>query len=347
MKSFYISPFVLMMAFFSLISDPASAADKIGNGGGVWVCQGPALEVFDIMFMDVFEARREYQLTLPESQESDLQIVQAQKKWIETFLQEPRKIVKHVEYVEKNITWIEDIINLIPDAASKITPHPSTCKEGEWTAVQLVNFTEDFRILVRRELFESKLMSNLERAAVYMHEGIYSYLRSEFGDSTSVRARAIVGFLLSNLSNEEKVSRIQKVLKQEPPIPDQPVTKGWICGIKPERHSALYISEGTTAKQATEGALNQCKKGENPMPDFPGMPGGPPSSCRENKILCEAFTSSEKSKKCQISFDHISSKVYPGLGRTRLEAQSEAMTQCLVSEGSGFECYRPDNMTCE
>ncbi|MGZ5278628.1 MAG: hypothetical protein ACXWC9_01720 [Pseudobdellovibrionaceae bacterium] len=348
----------LFLTIVSLFSTApfAFAADKIGNGGGVWVCQGSNLQVHDIMFMDVFEARREYQLTLPEQSISDLQIVKNQKAWIEKFLQNPRQITKYIDYVEeKNIIWIEDIINLIPDAANKITPHPSTCKQGEWVATQLVNFTEDFRILIRRDLFESPFMSNLEKAAVYLHEGIYSYLRSEFGDSTSVRARAIVGHLLSNLPDQDKVFEIQKILNQKPPDLEEPTTQSWICGIKPDSRSALYIFEAQTTKKATEEVIKACIAGERPPGvDFPGMPGmpgfpnddyGPQRNCQEHRVICEAVTSSAKNKTCSFETS-FGNKTYSGTGRTELEAQKAAMTRCLAIEGSTSTCYSNSNMTC-
>ena len=333
-----------------IFSNTVFAGDRIGNGGGVWVCEGKDMQTYDIMFMDVFEARREYQLTLPETELNPLDLVQKQKSWIKQFLPEMAELIKHIEYVEKNITWIDDIINLIPDAANKITPHPSLCKQGDWKAVQLVNFTEDFRILVRRELFQSNLMTNMERAAVYLHEGIYSFLRSEYGDNTSVRSRAINGYLLSNLTDAEKVLRIQKTLKQVVDDPIQQPVNTWICGIKPASYKALYIFEASTQAQAKQEVLKACIDGETPLNgDFPGFPGGfpgPQIECKENKILCEPVTGTAKNKSCTLVVNSISDKTYTGIGRTILEAQRETMNKCLASEGSEYACYDNRAMNC-
>ncbi|MGZ3749436.1 MAG: hypothetical protein ACXVCD_19020 [Pseudobdellovibrionaceae bacterium] len=353
-----LSKSLLILAIMSLeysnLSIAQASPDRIGNGGGVWVCEDSHHTVYDIMFMAVFEARREYQLNLPEVQHAPLDTVQLQKKWIEKFLNDPHNIIKHIEYVEKNITWIDDVINLIPDGANKISPHPSTCKQGDWNAVQLVNFTDDFRILVRRELFDSPFMSNLEKAAVYLHEGIYSYLRTEFSDTNSVRARAIVGFLLSNLPDNEKLVRIQKVLKQVVDNPEPQPTTSWMCGIKPDTYTALYVYEAPSADKAREGALNACIKGENPMEHIPGLPGfpqfpggdfGPQSKCKENKIYCEAITSSKKSKNCTLT-TIFGNKTYTGTGRSQLEAQKEAISLCLATEGDEHRCYDPSQIVC-
>lgn len=335
--------------FFS--GHATAVPDRIGNGGGVWMCEGPKKEVFDLMFMDVFEARREYQLNVPETDEDYISFLQSKKNWIQQFLSVGTKINEHVIYVEKNITWIEDIIVSIPDAAYKLTPHPSLCKQGQWSPIQLVNFTDDFRVLVRRELFESIHLTNVERAAVYLHEGIYSFLRTEFGDTNSVRTRAIVGFILSSLSDIEKVERINKVLKAEPehPEPDPSSKKGYICGIRPEQYKALYISEAMTEVEARQGALDNCKKGESipspfPFPDFPGD-FGPARDCKETKVVCELISTSNKKRTCTIE-DQFRNRNYPGVGRTELEAQKEAMNRCLAAGESEFHCYSAEKMIC-
>lgn len=356
---------MLLQRLFLLASMPLfcmAAPDRIGNGGGVWVCEDDQSRIHDIMFMDVFEARREYQLTLPETNGSPLELVQSQKSWIEKSLQNGAEINKHISYVEKNITWIEDIINLIPDGANKISPHPSTCKQGDWTAVQLVNFTEDFRILVRRELFESEFLTNMERAAVYLHEGLYSYLRTSSGDTTSVRARAVVGYLLSDLSDAEKTVRIQKVLQQDVTNPQPTPANTWICGIKPDSHTALYIAEDSLVANAKAAAIKACIDGENPFgknPGFPGVPGipsipggpsvfdfGPGSNCKETKVLCEAVTSQAKNKTCTI-VTRFDQKTFTGSGRTSLEAQKETMNICLANTGLEHECYSASNLICK
>lgn len=335
---------VLFLGFLNLGNISFAAPDRIGNGGGVWMCEGSAGEIFDLMFMDIFEARREYQLNIPEVTESYSIVIQKQKDWIVKNLSKGAQIQDHVEYVEKNITWIEDIIVSIPDAANKITPHPSLCKQGKWAPVQLVNFTDDFRILVRRELFESPLLTDMERAAVYLHEGIYSYLRTEFGDQNSVRTRAIVGILFSDLSDSEKIQRIMKVLNQENSKPQEPVVEGYICGLKPESYSALYTVEAKEEAKARKEVVEVCKEGEKPFPDFP-LPG-PGMKCKEIKVSCEKITNQERNRICRLK-NFFGDKTYEGRGRTRLEAQKEAMTQCLSTEGSESDCYRSENMSCD
>ncbi len=376
------------LCFAILVIAPAAFAwsrmpdkpDKIGNGGGVWVCEDSSLKVFDIMFIDIYEAKREYQLNIPEVPNPYLDLVQLQKSWISVHLSEGAKIVSHVEYVEQNITWLEDIINLIPDSFARISPQPATCVNGKWDPVQLVNFTEDARILIRKDLFDSTYMSNVEKAAVYLHEGIYSYLRDEFGDSNSVRARAIVGFLFSDLPEDQKLARIQKVLGQNPPPPPPPPPPpgSWMCGLRIDSYSPLYVFEAETRDKAKAGALELCVQGEDPFggnhggPGFPfpgmseaggpggffpgggfpggGFPGGglpgPQMQCKENLVTCEQILSQDKTRTCSFK-SPFGSNVYQGKGRTILEAQKEVASQCLLMEGSPSRCNSTDGLSCQ
>ena len=339
----------LLAFIFSVSSATGRMPDKVGNGGGVWTCQDASGTIHDLMFMDVFEARREYQLTLQEISISPLDEVKLVKQWITTHLPQHQNINKHIEYVEKNITWIQDIINLIPDAANKITPHPSLCKQGDWVATQLVNFTEDFRVLIRKELFDSPLMTDLERAAVYLHEGVYSYLRTEFNDQTSVRARAIVGFLLSDLADDQKVKRIHDVIAQNnnPTNPEPPPVDGYVCGIKPEKMSALYIYVDQSEQVAREKVLQACKDGEQKFPSWPGdIPAFEiPNECKPAKILCEEFSGNQKSTTCSYK-SRIHEVDYSGRGRTPLEAKHDAIAKCLTTSGHEWDCYGVENFTC-
>lgn len=347
----------LLLALSLLFASKISWAggDRINNGGGVWACENAQRVTFDYMFMDVFEARREYQLILPEISIAALDNVQIQKEWLRKHLDVGAEIIKHIEYVEKNITWIDDVINYIPDAANRISPHPSTCPQGSWVPVQLVNFTDDFRVLVRREIFNSDMLTELERSAVYLHEGLYSYLRTVYQDANSIRARALTGYLLSNLSDKDKIARILKSLSKKIEDPGTTDPLGWICGIKPERDSALYTAISKDKKLATDDVIKSCIVGEdrfgggfpgseNPFV-FPGFPG-PPNECKENKVYCEEIKSHSRTSKCVLT-DFFGTKVAEANGRTKLEAQQETIRQCLAATGEKHTCYRADKMTCK
>lgn len=362
MKAFISSLFATVsLCFYGVLA--TAAPDRIGNGGVVWSCETSDGEILDLMFMDIYEARRLHKLTVPETNEDPLVTVQKQKGWVQNFLPNFIDINDHIFYVERNINWIDEVLVDIPDAANLVIPHPSTCpKPGKWQAVQMVNFTDQNDIYIRKSLFESPLMTDVERAAVYLHEGIYSYLRTEFKDKDSKRTRKIVGLLLSNEKDSDKVSRILAELKQgqRPPPPPEEPKSGFICGIKPGQHTALYTAESDNEKEAKAKAVQECKVGENPFgndngignpgfPFFPGFPGGEHPrlrECRENRVLCEPITTSQKVVTCVLP-DFFDRKEFKGQGRTSLEAQKESMTRCLASEGaSNSSCFNFRKMRC-
>ncbi len=98
---------VLFLLIAALVAPIAwSAPDKIGNGGGVWMCEMPTGDFTDLMFVDVFEARREFQLTLLEITTEPLLSLQSRKQWIKKNLPNHVAINDDIEYVEKSITWI-------------------------------------------------------------------------------------------------------------------------------------------------------------------------------------------------------------------------------------------------
>ncbi len=322
------------------------AADRIGNGGGVWACQISPNQYTDLMFMDVFEARREYQLTLPETNLNYLAYFNEKRIWIQNQLPQ-FKIKLHLDYVEKNMTWIDDIINTIPDAANKISPHPSTCKNGEWMAVQLVNFTDDMRILVRKELFDSSLLTEMERSAVLIHEAIYSFLRSEYNDQNSVRARAITGFILSNLDDEIKVEKILNVIKNQKPIDpvDPSPNQGWVCSLKPDRYQNLFIFEHKNKSTAADEVFKLCTKDNNLPIDFPIIIPSPPNNCKKDLIYCEEFKSLVKNKRCKYT-DFFGKELYQSLEKTFLDAKKDIIRQCMLNSSNEHECYNLERVSC-
>lgn len=349
---------IVVITLFSLVA--SARPDKVGNGGGLWVCQDQSGNMYDMHFMDVFEARKEYQLNIPEITIAPLEMVQAKKLWIETYLPNEVTMIEEIQYVEQNILWLDDVvITSIPDGANKISPKPDSCPQGKWEPVQLVNFTEDGRILARRDLFDSELLSDLERGAVYLHEGVYSYLRKRNGDETSVRARAIVGYLISDLTNGEKVAKIQAELDREPPKPTPPPAEdGVICGLKPEEYRPLYIAVAKDEALARERVIGACKHGENPFsddddfefpgfPDFPGNGGsiGPGIRCEAAKVSCESYSGAQTKYSCSFK-TRFHETPYSSTGRTELEAKANAMNKCMATEGSEHLCYDGKDWNC-
>lgn len=216
-------------------------------------------------------------------------------------------------------------------------------------------------------------MSELERSAVYFHEGIYSYLRTEFGDTDSKRARKMVGYLFSNLDDTQKSLKLMKIF--EDPNNVNPIDpKGWVCGVRPGSFKPLYIFEALTKSLATKGAVEACKKGEDPfhghagnpgdpsnLPGFPGgppegfpgfpgglpgsqFPGGPGADCKEDLTVCEEILTTKDVFVCELSGFSI---VYVGKANTLLAAQKNAEKQCFINGESYATCQDGKKITCK
>lgn len=361
MKYFIQCGLIVFTMSLSLFSYAApEMPDKFGNGGAVWACETQTGEVMDLMLIDIDEARRENKLTIPETNTDHIAYLQDKKSWIQKNLSIQFVLMPHIEYVEQNINWIEGEMILVPDIANVSKPSPTLCRGGRWEARTVVNFGDDGRVLASKELFQSPFLTEMERTALFLHEGIYSYMRTEFGDQNSRRSRHIVGYIMSDLPDAKKIESIMKVLEQTgtTPAPPTPQIGGYVCGIRPTSSSPLYIAEKKTEVEARKAALNECIQGEKigfPFSfDFPGVPPGfpgdgggfgPERECTAKKVACETIQTSQKKYTCFFT-NFSRSKRFEGKGRTRLEAQKDAENTCLINGEMEHSCNSPRDLTC-
>jgi hypothetical protein len=182
---------------------------------------------------------------------------------------------------------------------------------------------------------------------------------------------------MSDLPDAEKVLRIEKVLNKTPTPPTPPPTPsgGYICGLRPSPNSPVYIAEAKTETKARSEALKSCVDGETPKFPFPidipqpppgypgggfpggdgggfpggGFPGGsfpgPQIECKATKVACEQVTSSQRKYTCTVK-SPFGKQPYDGKGRTRLEAQKDAINTCLASGEHDSHCFESQFMTC-
>ncbi len=337
---------ILTFTLTILFSQVADAADRIGNGGGVWACEIGKNIYSDLMFIDVYEARRERLLEVPETSLNYLEYLSEKINWVNRNLPD-YKMNSHFQYVLKNVIWIEEVLTTIPDMSNVVSPHPSTCKNGEWSAVQLVNFTNDFRILIRKDLFNSNMLTEMERAAVYIHESIYSFMRTEFNDTNSLRARAITGYILSNRSDIEIVQAIKKIISSKTPEPEPPKNQGWTCGIKPESRSNLYVQDDRNIETAKKRVFDDCVNGETESMCPPGFPCFPvPNKCKMDLILCEPYVSTAPKVRCDF-YDFFDKLIASAADKNNLSARKSLIKECLIKGFDTSTCFDTDKVICD
>lgn len=200
---------VVLFLNFSL----AGQGDKGGNGGGGWVCQSNQnKKVKKIELFDFFEAESLYGLKIKKYSEKEA------SKFTDVGYQYPltqykiriseidsnlfKELAPYFKYFNNNLNTIGQDAELttVHDLNSLIKPSARWCRNGTLEPKTIINFTDEGRIYLNKELFNHKEFSITEKAGLILHEVIYAYLRDKFGDQDSVDARLIVGVIASNLS---------------------------------------------------------------------------------------------------------------------------------------------------
>lgn len=175
----------LLVAFVLLTG--AAFAKEGGNGGGVHLCENGKIEMYDL-----YEGYTRYNLTFPQkdmSVEEHLEraMVKAEK-FHPGYGRDLRKTVKYL-FNEGHLLLRNNLrMELIKDANILVT-------DNDCSYAQLANWDDvSNNVLVKKEYFDR--LSNLGKAALYLHEAVYSLAR-DYGDVTSDKSRRTNAELLS------------------------------------------------------------------------------------------------------------------------------------------------------
>jgi hypothetical protein len=217
MKSLTLSILVLLAAH----QVAEAAPPRVGNGGGVWTCEDRNTKnIRWLRFVDLFEAENEFGLKIANQQGGPWEVLN--DKLIEISRVSPnldRLLQAHPVFFDEVIHFLPKSsgLTVIEDAEIRVRPLPETCEDGYLYYGQLANFTFDGRLLISSKYWKDPSFTDLERAALLVHEAVYKALREGMGDKNSSRVRQIVGILFSNLSDSQKSGKIDAVLMHECP----------------------------------------------------------------------------------------------------------------------------------
>ncbi|MCO4753513.1 MAG: formylglycine-generating enzyme family protein [Bacteriovoracaceae bacterium] len=207
----------LMMLATGLTAGQASAREGgVGNGGGAWVCHNDdqTQTIRWARLVDLYEAEKEFGLSVKKfgsygyKEIVDLQksrLLEIDKGFFESAL-------PYFGAVEKKIKEVDGDLEVIDDALYRMKPSYRKCLGGEVRYTQLANYTNYETILVSEYLFNSSKLSEVDKAALIVHEALYAYFRDLFKDSDSVRTRKVVGYLFSELENDEVFQKYIEIL---------------------------------------------------------------------------------------------------------------------------------------
>ena len=348
----------------------AHAGDKIGNGGAIWACQNAQSDFLGGMLLDLFEATHEFGYTVQTfpisdaNQISDAVMARYLKDWPEFAL----KVKPHMSAVLANTRFVDAIVEKIDDANPPISPLPNQCKGGLWSFVQIANYKTDGQLLIRKDLWENAALGSVDKAALLWHEAVYRWLRSDYDDQTSTRARKIVALAFSTLPTSQISIEVRKLLWQQPstqpptpapspfpfpfpipfPIPGQtnpptPVSPGpgpdlpagrYICVMDETMRQTPYMAVAATQLDASTQVKLACKNGSYGM------------FCSDISLSCEALASAV-SWQCE-SQNNFTNHLFIGKGRSRLEAEYIAELTCTgASHNQESGCTSREMMKCD
>lgn len=220
MKKFLLT----FLAFTLSTSAFAEGGSHVGNGGGVWTCRAESSghPLIWAELVDLSEGRREFNLSIPKSTEL------TREQWITLIEARMRganaefyaAYQKHMAIVREKFMLVHNSqFTTIGDDFHRTAPDAQVyCPTGTVQYEQLANFTTEDHLIVNDEIWSDPVFTEIDRAALYIHEAVYSLLRERAGAHDSVKAREIVGRLFSNQPvTEFDASLILPAI--EPPAP--------------------------------------------------------------------------------------------------------------------------------
>lgn len=224
MKAFGL--FLLMMSSFAM------AGDK-GNGGYSIVCRDNEGPITSAEILDMYEGRILYKKTYAVDQNSVEDLINLALSRVDYWGAFAGKLKKEIELVEKNMIMIPEgnELELTDDA------FPPIKKKG-CKFEQLANYTNSGEVLVSQEIFDR--LDNVNKAAMFIHEAIYSIRRKSLGDTTSQVTRKFTAQLLAQNPDE---AQIEKLIADTFYRPDNTRPCGLEGSIEERVESCSYVKQ--------------------------------------------------------------------------------------------------------
>lgn len=211
---------LLLSIIFTIAFLPSSyAGNRIGNGGAVWICKKKTFfkneKIIWIKVLDIFEAETEFELPMNNFNGLNTTRIIDEVMWKlrQSKIFEMPLIEEIKLDVLSKMKPVKSEINEIDDIFYRIRPPASSCPDGEISRepIQIANYTSYGTLLLRADIWDSKHLDDINRAALIMHEIVYAYMRETYSDMDSVRARMIVGIVFSKLNQEQMNSKLSSV----------------------------------------------------------------------------------------------------------------------------------------
>ncbi len=289
---------------------------SVGNGGVIWGCVSGVgdSQLHQGLLVDLFEATEIHNWPTISTEIEDPEIIyQSRKDWLAANLPEfSEALASRFAYVENNRQFINAALIPTDDVNPFIYPLPSRCPQGVWKPINIANFREDDgRVLINAELWQSPVISSLDKAALLFHEAIYYWMRKYFGATDSVKSRAITGLLFSNLAPEQMRREITDIVGSYGSFPEGK----FVCTLQHNVSYKMFIGFAETLWNAELEVGKRCAEEPNS------------NDCGRSPS-CEKI---EGDRRVQCNLRHpTTGKIFEGSGRNKLEAQFYTFQSCYI-----------------
>jgi hypothetical protein len=183
-----------------LISTFSYAGDK-GNGGYSIVCRdnenGP---ITSAELLDIYEGRVLYKRNFQVDQNSVADLINLAKEKVASYGHFATKLDKEISLIERNTIYIPAGNELEPTDDAFPPIKKKGCKFE-----QLANYTNSGEVLISSEIYDE--LDNINKAALIIHEAIYSIRRKALGEKTSQNTRRLVAHLMSTNGDPAVIER--------------------------------------------------------------------------------------------------------------------------------------------
>lgn len=189
-----------ILLFLTLFSSLTFAGDK-GNGGYSIVCRdtegGP---ITSAELLDIYEGRVLYKRHYEVNQNSVNDLIEQAKAKVAEFGFFASKLQKEFLLIENNTIFIPAGNELEPTEDAFPPIKKKGCKFE-----QLANYTNSGELLISSEIYDE--LDNVNKAALIIHEAIYSIRRKALGETTSQNTRRLVAHLMATNGDSAVIER--------------------------------------------------------------------------------------------------------------------------------------------
>ncbi len=314
-----------------LSATSAHAADKINNAGGLWVCENSDLAITSSVLVDFYEAENEFKWTLIQPAATDPWKIadDVRASLPARFPQQAAAWSAALDEVRTRFTYIQGELAVADDSKFRAKPLPSLCRTGGgWQYRQFANWDDrSNRGIIREDYWQSARISSLDKAGLLVHEAIYRWLRVNYNENDSIRARELVGVVFAEnnaeFTAEQARARVAEILSRKPPVDPVDPAGTWFCALQHQQNHLWYTGYAIDKAAARQKSIEACREAG----DFMGFSCVSPGSTVEcGQLGAEAkFT-------CTVPYSRNDQK-FDGKGRSLLEARINALKVCGEAVG--------------